>query len=59
MEVGKGQGIPTILLLWGTDGLDGGLEDMVINKKGKQPNLLEVGCHCQLWGVVYDDGMGC
>ena len=30
---------------------------MVINKKGKQPNLLEVGLHCQVWGVVYD-GMG-
>ena len=54
-----GRGIPAILLLWEKDGLDGGLEGMVINKKGKQPNLLEVGCHCQLWGVVYDawDGM--
>ena len=30
---------------------------MVINKKGKQPNLLELGLHCQVWGVVYD-GMG-
>ena len=59
MEVGEGQGNPRDITFVGKDGLDGGLEGMVIIKKGKQSNLLEVGCHCQLWGVVYDawDGM--
>lgn len=47
-----------IFLLWEKDVLGGGFGGVVINKKGKQPNLLEFGCHCQVWGLLYD-GMGC
>ena len=47
MEVGKERGNLHDIPLWGRDVVAGGFGGVVINKKGKQPNILKLGC--PLW----------
>ena len=44
MEVGKERGNLHDIPLWGRDVVAGGFGGVVINKKGKQPNILKLGC---------------
>lgn len=50
MEVGKERGNPHDIPLSGRDVVGGGFGGVVINKKGKQPNILKLGC--PLWWDV-------